>query len=65
MDMPEEGDSANTLVIGVPLGVAIPLNEYVSVDAGLKVLYMKGMSDMNKGALLHIPVGYFGVRGFF
>lgn len=62
--IPSEGDTSKSLAISVPIGLLVPLNSSVAIDAGLRITYTKSLED-GGGATLYIPIGYFGVQAFF
>lgn len=62
--VPSQGDTTKALAFAVPLGVLLPLNEQVAIDAGLRIVYNMSLEDGGM-ASLSIPIGYFGIQAFF
>lgn len=62
--IPSEGDTAKALALALPLGVLLPLNEHVAIDAGIRIVYNMSLEDGGM-ASLSIPIGYFGVQAYF
>ncbi len=63
MTIPDEGDTLKTFDLIVPLGILMPLNTHVGLDLGVMVTYSMGLDD--QGSMLHVPIGYLGVKAFF
>jgi hypothetical protein len=62
--IPDEGDTAKELDIIVPLGLLMPLNAHLALDLGVQVIYAMSLEDGGI-SVLHVPIGYLGVQGFF
>ena len=62
--IPEEGDTVKILAIQVPLGILFPLNAHLGLDVGVQIHYLMSLED-NGASMLHVPIGYLGVKGFF
>ena len=66
--------SVNHLLIAIPIGIYVPLfTEYLALDVGVKLEIDMNLEDAQAGGqpgnaggtLIHAPIGYLGVQGFF
>jgi hypothetical protein len=62
-DIPNEGDTTKWLLLDVPLGVMLALNEHVALDLGARVDVGIYLDDPGMTQLM-VPIGYFGVEAF-
>lgn len=61
---PDEGDNINVIGLGPQAGLLVPLNDWLALDVGMRILYETADTDP-KVTGIHIPFGVLGVRGYF
>ncbi len=54
-----------SILLSIPAGVLVPFNRHVALDAGMRIIFDIGVGDNSDNFWMHIPIGYFGVEGFF
>ena len=65
MGIPEEGDSSNTLHIGVPIQLLVPLKDTnVALIAGTTINVTMGLED-GAATNIGVPIGYLGVKNLW
>ncbi len=57
-------DASLSLAFSVPLGVLVPFNEHVALDAGTR-FELETVITRGSGTTIRIPIGYLGVQAFF
>jgi len=55
----------NYFNISLPVGVLIPFNRHVALNAGAKFNFDIHVGDGTDPSVFSFPIGYFGVEGFF
>jgi hypothetical protein len=61
--IPDQEDTTKSLDLQVPFGVLIPLNQHVAINLGIKFQYSRNLDTSVN--VIQLPIGYFGVEGFF
>jgi hypothetical protein len=57
-------DTVSSFLISVPVGILVPFNRHVALDVGISLDLDIGIGD-NPLTLIHFPIGYLGIQGFF
>jgi len=62
--IPDQGDTRKALDIIAPVGLLFALNEWVAIDAGMRLTFVVELDDPKSKKLI-VPIGYFGLQAFF
>ncbi len=55
----------NRFMVTAPAGILLTLNRHVGLDLGVRFNFEFGLGDSSYDFAMNIPIGYFGVQGFF
>lgn len=67
-DIPDDPNASITewLHIGIPVGILLPFNRHVALNAGMRFQFNIHVGEHPPGASsIQFPIGYFGIEGFF
>jgi hypothetical protein len=60
----DNAETTTSIVLSIPAGILIALNEHVALDLGTRLDLSIGVSG-DKATIINLPIGFLGVRSFF
>ncbi len=64
ISIPDTGTTRGNASFELPLGALVPINQYLALDLGIRIAYLKSLNDQG-GASLTASIGYLGIQSFF